>query len=372
MREDNVRKIWSDAELDAALSDLHGDVDDDDGLAFTRASLMAAAGTSETPPAATRRGTWRWISVAAAVVLLVGGLAVVTSLRTSPPEPAQPAATLADLDRPLEPGEFRYAQKLSWAPQMMSGNRVQVQRKVELWIPADPKQMWHRRTMWTGAVAGLPPGVRAEVDRGPTDDYGPAGVFPDNQTKNVPVHPEWNTPLMSWLSPDADLVASLVPDPVRLGKRLRFDTIDVTDTGRMHSATESLTMVRRVLELGLAPKPVRLALRDALRDIAGIYEGPGRTPDGRAATVVATKDTGQRLYLDPATAQLLAWDFPPGTPETAGPPDAPLSTSKAPPSSGGPGTPTTTTTTTIGAPVSPQLPPAPETQYSFAITRASG
>lgn len=369
MREDNVRKIWSDAELDAALSDLHDDVDEEDGLAFARASLMAAAGTPEAPPQPRRRGTWRWIAVAAAVVTLVGGLGIVVSLRPPAPEPARPGASLAYLDRPLAPGEFHYAQKLTWVPETVLGKQVNVQRKVELWIPADPKGTWHRRTMWTGAIDGLPPGERAEVDRAPKDEYGPAGVFPGEPRMTGTTQPGWNTPLKNWLSPDADLVASLVPDRAKLTKRLLFDTIDVTDDGRAHSATEALTMVRMVLELGLAPRPVREALRDALSGIDMAFAVPGQTPDGRPATVVGVKDTGQHLYLDPATAQLLAWDFPPGTPATTPTrPDVPLTVPVAPPTPVGP--PTATTKNEV--PFAPQLPPAPATLYSFAITGTSG
>ncbi|SEF29467.1 hypothetical protein SAMN05421837_104708 [Amycolatopsis pretoriensis] len=370
MREDNVRKIWSDAELDAALADLHDDVDEDDNLAFARASLMAAAGTAEeAQPRPRRRGTWRWITVAAAVVTLVGGLGIVVSLRPPAPEPARPATSLAYLDRPLAPGEFHYAQRLTWVPEIVLGKPVNVQRKVELWIPADPKGTWHRRTMWTGAIDGLPPGERADVNRAPKDEYGPAGVFPGEPRMTGMTQPGWNTPLTNWLSPDADLVASLSADPAKLVKRLLFDTIDVTEDGRAHTANEALTMVRMVLELGLAPKPVREGLRDALSGIAMGFAVPGQAPDGRPATVVGEKDTGQRLYFDPATAQLLAWDFPPGTPVTTTTrPDVPLSVPVGPPSSVGP----PATTTENNVPFAPQAPRAPATLYFFAITGTSG
>ncbi|WP_290057960.1 hypothetical protein [Amycolatopsis solani] len=377
MREDNVRKIWSEAELDEALSDLHGDVDGEDGLAFARASLMAAAGVPETAPAPRRTGTWRWLAVAAAVVTLVGGLAVVTSLRPSDPEPAAPAATLTDLDRPLEPGEFHYAQKLSWVPETVGGKQVHAQRKVELWIPADPKGLWHRRAMWTGAVKDLRPGEVVRVDQRPTDEYGPAGRFPGEPDHAGATNPKWNTPFRNWLSPDAALVASLTPDRTTLVKRLTFDTIDFTDNGRAHSATESLTMVRMVLELGLAPKDVRFALRDALTGVDGVYTAPGTTPDGRTATVTFAKDTGQRLYFDPATAQLLAWEFPPVTPAktttrpSGFPPSSvehlpnsaefPLSTPLPPPAM-----------TSGNAPFPVEFKGAPETVYSYAITRTAG
>ncbi|MBE1500380.1 hypothetical protein H4696_007480 [Amycolatopsis lexingtonensis] len=365
MREDNVRKIWSEAELDAALSDLHGDVDDEDGLAFARASLMAAAGGTEAPPRETRKAPWRWLAVAAAVVLLAGSLAVVTSLLPSDPEPSRPAATLPDLDRPLEPGEFRYAQKLSWVPETTGGQHLQIQRKVELWIPADPKGLWHRRTSSTGAVRGLHPGEVIRVKQVPTDEYGPGGRFPGEPAVPGTMLPHWNTPFQNWLSPDAALVASLVPDRGTLAKRLRYDTIDTTDDGRKHSGTESLTMVRMVLELGLAPKDVRFALRDALTTVDAIFEAPGQTPDGRPATVIGAKDTGQHLYLDPTTAQLLAWDFPPGTPTAITPMSTPRTTSSS-------DIPPPVATTSREAPLPPELKTTPETVYSYAITRTSG
>lgn len=371
MREDNVRKIWSDAELDAALSDLHGDVDEDDGLAFARASLMAAAGTSEAPKAAPRRGTWRWIAVAAAVVTLVGGLAVVTSLRSPAPEPARPAATLADLDRPLQPGEFHYAQKLQWLPENLEGQSAEMQQSVELWIPADPTGVWHRRTKWTGAVRELKGSPNVRVNLAPFDEDAPAGRFQESPKLDGQTKPNWNTPFQKWLTPDAAFLASIVPDRGKLLKRLAFDTISFTDNGKMHAPTESLTMVRSVLETGLLRREVRVALRDTLGQLNGLFSTPGQTPDGRPATVVIAKDSDQRLFFDPATAQLLAWSTNPRVPMTTTRNNAvPLSSSRTPPpSSGNPPPPVSTTTT---PPRSPELPNPPETVYSFAITRTRG
>ncbi|VVJ22780.1 Uncharacterised protein [Amycolatopsis camponoti] len=383
MREDNVRKIWSDAELDAALSDLHDDVDEDDGLALSRASLMAAAETYETPPATPRRGTWRWIAVAAAVVALVGGLAVVTSLRTPAPEPAQPAATLADLDRPLEPGEFHYAQKLQWLPESLEGRPAEMQQSVELWIPADPTGIWHRRTKWTGAVYGLSSDEqrKVRVNLSPFDEYGRGGSFPGSPNAGGTMNPTWNTPFQNWLTPDAAFIASLTPDRRKLVKRLGLDTISFHDSGKAHTATESLAMVRSVLETGLVRKDIRFGLRDAFAEITGAFVTPGHTSDGRTATVLIAKDSGQRVFLEPATAQLLAWDagpmFTPVTPRS----EVAVSTSKnRPPSSGTTGGPTSSsdigapqaTTTVISAPLPPQLLQVQETLYSFAITRTAG
>ncbi|MGK3200660.1 CU044_5270 family protein [Amycolatopsis sp. MEPSY49] len=353
MREDNVRKIWSDAELDAALADLHDDVDEDDSLAFARASLMAAAGTTEAPPRQRRRGSWRWIAVAAAVVTLVGGLGIVVSLRPPAPEPAQPAAQLADLDRPLAPGEFHYTQKLAWVTQMTFGRPSKFQQMVELWIPADPTGVWHRRTRWTGGITGLDPTSQAKVhlDRAPLDEYGPGGVFPSQ-------------PPVNWVAPDASFVASLPPDRAQVAKALLRDN--------RGGPAESLTMVRSVLALGLVRKDVRFALRDALIAIPSVHAEPAHTADGRPATVIVAKDTGQRLYLDPSTAQLLAAaDGVFSVTEHSG--NVPRSTSPPPPSSAG--FPSTTVTTTTEIPLFPPNPQKfgePDAVYSYAITRTSG
>jgi hypothetical protein len=367
LREDNVRKIWSDAELDAALSDLHNDVDEDDGLAFARASLMAATGTSEAPPQARRSGTWRWIAVAAAVVTLVGGLALVTSLRTPPAEPARPAAALPDVDRPLAPGEYHYMRKLLWLPAILEGFPVKMQQRVEVWVPADPTGVWHRRTGWTGAVSGLAHDreKNVKVSLTPFDEYGPGGHF-GGQNLGGQVDPKWNTPFQNWLNPDAAFIASLVPDRAKLVKRLTYDTISVKDGGKARTATESLIMVRNALETGLLGRELRVALRDALSQVSGLYAASGESLDGRPATVVMAKDTRQRLYFDPATAQLLAWEAP--TPPSAATPtsEALRSADVPPPSS-------VALPTTTARPSTPELESGePDAVYSFAITTTSG
>ncbi len=360
MREDNVRKIWSETELDAALADLNSDVDPGDGLAFARASLLAAAGVEQAPPAGPRRtGAWRWLAVAAAVVTLVGGLGVAAAVWTpDPPETSRPAAALPDLDRPLAPGEFHYTEMRDWVTQTGNGSTTKAQRRIELWIPADPTGVWHRRTTLTARWAD----GKAEPLPGPVDEYGPGGMFPVQHYLN-------------WLTPDAAFVASLVPDRQKLAQRLAADTLDVDDPrrGRLHSATEALGMVRGVLETGLLRPDVRFALRDALANFPGIFVVPHRTlPDQRQATVYIAKESGQRLFLDPATARLLAADSAP-TPVTIRNKEIPppsgvnLPNMTPPPSNVSPPNPTTTR-----FPLAPNRPDAPDTQYSYDITRTSG
>ncbi|MET8852633.1 CU044_5270 family protein [Amycolatopsis sp. NPDC004625] len=357
MREDNVRKIWSEAELDAALEDLHADVGDDDGLAFARASLLSAAGVEEAPPAGPRRsGAWRWLAVAAAVVTLVGGLGVAATVWTpDAPEPARPAVALADLDRPLAPGEFHYTEMRDWTTYTVPGFMAKVQRRVELWIPADPGGVWHRRTTLVVDPRRSDGGTGTPLPV-PLDEHGPGGVFPGQHN-------------LVWLTPDAAFVASLVPDRQQLAQRLASDTLDVNapGKGRPHSVTEMLGMVRSVLETGLARRDVRFALLDALASIPGIYVAPHQTtPDQQPTTVYVAKDTGQRLFVDPATARLLAADTAP-TPVIIRTKGIPLTTPLPPPSSV-----SVPNTTTTQFPVAPQRPETPDTQYSYAITRTSG
>jgi hypothetical protein len=367
LREDNVRKIWSEAELDAALADLHSDVGADDGLAFARASLLSAAGVEEAPPAGPRRsGAWRWLAVAAAVVTLVGGLGVAAALWT-PDAPLRPAAALSDLDRPLAPGEFRYAQKLEWATHIVDGRPAKAQRRVELWVPADPTGVWHRRTTWQNVARPDGEERTGAPASGPVDEYGPGGVFPSHPDFAGQTRPTWNTPFQNWLTPDAAFLASLAPDRGTLVKRLNFDTIEVKESGKLHSATTALTMVRSALETGLVPKDVRFALRDAFSQVVRAFVVPGQTPDGRPATVLGAKDTGQHLYLDPATAQLLAWDTP-APPKATSSSEVIRSLTQTPPSSES--VPVTSVTTRPDSPQPDRGEPA--TVYSFAITRTSG
>ncbi len=371
MREDNVRKIWSEAELDAALADLNSDVDEDDGLAFARVSLLAAAGVEEAPPAGPRKsGAWRWLAVAAAVVTLVGGLGVAAALWTPDPEPeiSQPAAPLPDLDRPLAPGEFHYTETRDWTTKVGPGYAGKVQRRVELWIPADPTGVWHRRTTLTGDGHWVD-GRTGEPLPGPVDEYGPGGVFPGDPDYAGTDKPGWATPLANWLSPDAAFVASLVPDRETLRKRLRFDTVEITDPGggRAHRPGQSLAMARSALAIGLLRPDVRFALLDALAAVPDIVVAPHTTtPDGRPATVYFAPDIGQRLYIDPATARLMATDSSP-TPITTSRTEPPKTTTPVTPSSV-----VVPNSTPTGIPLNPDRHDVPDVQYSYAITQTSG
>src|SRR5262245_53999630 len=76
--EDNVRAMWSEDELDQALSTLNADVSPDE-RAFGRARtelLMSAGGRVEDTPAPRRRRGW-WFAAAGTVVAITASVVVV-------------------------------------------------------------------------------------------------------------------------------------------------------------------------------------------------------------------------------------------------------------------------------------------------------
>ncbi|MEA5359167.1 hypothetical protein VA596_06430 [Amycolatopsis sp., V23-08] len=360
MTEDNVRKIWSDAELDAALTDLHSDVGDDDGLVFARASLLAAAGAEpEEPPKPRRSGSWRWIAVAAAVVTLAGGFAVAAEvLSPGAPAPVHPAATAPDLDRPLAPGEYHYSRQEYWYPVGNSSHVAYVQQKVELWVPADPAGTWHRRRGLTGRVVGhLTDDDRAKiVPMSEADEYGLGGVFPSPGGRPV-----------LWQTPDARFLESLTPDETALSARL---------AGTSLYPAEQLRQAASALTPGFPAKDVRVALCKALASLGGIqaYPDPVQAPDGRQSLAFLAPSTQDTLYVDPATFVAIAitpyapllHQYPVGGPttETVKPP-TPLSTPVS-----------VTTPESFPKTTTPLSPPSssdqqPPTMFYFAITHGS-
>ena len=371
MTDDNIRQIWSDAELDAALDELHHDVGDDDGLAFARASLLAAAGAEpEEAPKPQRSGSWRWIAVAAAVVTLVGGFAVTAEVLTpGAPDPVHPAATAPDLDRPLAPGEYHYSRQEYWYPVGNSFEVAYIQQKVELWVPADPAGMWRRRTGMTGRVVGrLTDEDRAKIapmSGADVDEYGPGGVFPNVSGGTLP-----------WPAPDARSLEALTPDETALSNHL---------FGTSRYPGEQLRQAASALTPGLPAKNVRVALCKTLANLGGIQAFPDtvRAPDGRQSLAFLATSTQDTLYVDPTTFVAIAiTPYPPprqvpeggSTPTMAGDPTetvkppAPLSTSTSMTTSQ-----SFPKTTTLQSPPPPsgQRPLQPPTMYYFAITRGS-
>ncbi|MDT7802471.1 MAG: hypothetical protein QOI78_5904 [Actinomycetota bacterium] len=374
MTDDNIRQIWSDAELDAALTELHRDVGDDDGLAFARSSLLTAAGAEpEEAPKLRRSGSWRWIAVAAAVVTLAGGVAVTADLLSpGAPAPVHPAATPPGLDRPLAPGEYHYSRREYWQPFYGSHDDLAyVQQQVELWVPADPAGRWHRRVTVTGRVVGYVADIDrnkiAPPDSTADDEYGPGGAFPRFQAGPHP------TP---WPEPEAKFLRALTPDEAALRKLL---------IGTARFPGEQLMQVASALTPGLPAKDVRAALCTALSKLDGITALPDTVPapDGRQALAFLATGSRDTLYVDPATFLAIGMtSYPPPLLQYPEGGSTPTSMAVATTQTLPPRTPASTTTTTplnapmsTSRPLSPspgrQRPTQPPTLYYFSITRSS-
>jgi hypothetical protein len=387
LREDNVRKMWSEAELDAALADLNSDVDEeDDGLAFARASLLTAAGVAEAPPAEPRRsGTWRWIAVAAAVTALTGGLVVATSVTGRDPAPVAPAATtpglddLRGVDLPIRPGEFRHTTTSSWSV-IYRGDSKQaayVGTQTEVWIPADPAGTWRRHSWMTNTLPGLtvPAPHYEPVPKHATEESGPGGMFQivRDQYKGMKFQGSWDTPTAPFLAAlPADveqLRAQLIGEQSSMGIALH--------PGRPNSPGQSLQMAWRVLRLGVVRGEVRVALWRALARVPGIVTTPGtRSPDGRIGIGFTADGTGGTLVADPATAQLIGYTLPPkperevpvSTPSTTVPASTPVLITTSQPRSPD----KSATTTAPPPPPDVQGPHSTEEEsYTYSITQTN-
>ncbi|RSM41603.1 hypothetical protein DMA12_23570 [Amycolatopsis balhimycina DSM 5908] len=328
MTEKNVHPIWSDAELDAALADLHGNPGPDDGLAFARASLVAAAGTPldespfhQAPPAPRKsRGSWRWISVAAAVAALTAGLIVVTN---HTPGTVTPAATaqapgldqLKGVDLPTGPAGFFHTTMSSWSatdhgpdgkPDLFLGTQTDV------WVAVDTAAKWRRHSWFTNSPAGLqvPTPHKEPVPTTATDVNGPGGMFPDVQE-----YYQGQEFKGSWDTPTAPFLAALPADVKVLRERLVNDQGSMSTAlhpGKPNSPGMSIQMVRRVLELGVVRGDVRVALWRALAQVPGIVTAPGKAgPDGRTGIGFTADGTGETLIADLQTAQLIGYTVPP-------------------------------------------------------------
>ncbi|MEV6873766.1 CU044_5270 family protein [Amycolatopsis sp. NPDC051128] len=365
--DNNIRQIWSDAELDAALADLHGDPGPDDGLAFARTALLTAAGAppEEAPAPRKSHGSWRWIAVAAAVATLTGGLFVATRVPGQEPAVVSPAAPgldqLRGTDLPVRPGEYRHMTTSMWST-ITNDKRVSgyFGTLTELWIPADPGGIWHRRSQTTNELPGLPvPQPRYEpkpVKK--SDEAGAGGLFPIVRIQ----YPDSSFP-GTWDAPTADFVARLPVDVQQLRDQLvntQGAMGKAVHPGKPNGPGRSAEMVQHVMELGLAPGKLRVALWQALARVDGIVTKPGTVaPDGRVGIGFTAQDTGDTLIADPETAQLIGHTIPPKSAKGGGPSSAVITPLNTPVSS-----------TVESAPRSAQTSPPKSESMATATTEA--
>jgi len=350
---DSIRKVWSEAELDEALADLHsGPETRQDELSRARAALLRAAGEVEddllpatAPPVKKRPAAWRWIAAAAAAALVSGGGIVATNVFTGDngPAPAAPVTlapaddVLKDLhgsDLPLAGRQYWLSTESVWTTRIgkKSGVIYQTHEIHERWLPSDWSLRHMTRFRRTGEVrwikgdyetarsAGdLIPG--AEVVTGwegahPPPVGGPASTSeappkPSSTTTSsppeAPVSTQRDNPTgTSWMILDKEFLDALPTDPAKLLERLRGDNPD----GEANTAPEMFRMALSVLRSSHGYGDLRVALCKALAKVPGItVETNVITPDRRPAISFSVREPDQikTFVVDLATAHLTSY-----------------------------------------------------------------
>jgi hypothetical protein len=220
--DDNIRHLWSEAELDDAFAALHPHVRTDEGeLDRARSTLLRAAASASTDgseqasrPSKKRAGSWRWIAVAAAVAVLTGGVVVASNLPGDSPK-VLPATTPTSDNRPGA-GQYTHVTNDYTVIEWVAGRSAfAVQERLEVWIPPDPRGLWKRRWTRTGEVRVLrgTPADRAALP-GPASAVQTAvdGTF----TEALPGSAGWTAAPQGWYQPTFEFVATLPANPQAL------------------------------------------------------------------------------------------------------------------------------------------------------------
>ncbi len=366
MHGDSIRKVWSEAELDQALADLHPEPETrQDELSRARAALLRAAGEVDDallpasgPPPKKRPGAWRWVAAAAAAALVPGGVIVATNgFVGNDGQDAAVHATLVPADEvlkglrgadlPLHAGQYWLSTESTWLTRIgtKSGVVYQTHEVLERWLPADWGIPHRTRTIRTGEIRWLEGDYekaksKGDVIPGPRSDLSwegqgrlPTGGPPSAQlSTTTPIAPPYSgatttnlppgapvttgqkpeSPLTSqegmpprttWTAPSKELLDDLPTDPAKLLERLRGDN----PTGRVNTAPEMFDMAYGVLRSSHGYGDLRVALCKALTKATGItLDENATTSDRRPAISFTVQETDQvkTFVVDLATAHI--------------------------------------------------------------------
>lgn len=336
MSNDDVRAMWSDAQLDTALATLRSEVDIDlSRLADDRAKLVGSVGDEVRDDAVvdpiagtpSRRRLSSWIAAAAAVVLvaaitlatqLVPGEERLTPAGTGAAELLERAAANTK-DTPIAPGQYRHVAEHEWLPQgapyQQGSSRPPTgkrERSTETWIPQDWHADWMLRSKECLNVVSL------EGDPLPAEQWGclPSGEQPHESVRPCGTFtPEWECGEPGyWGLPNQLFVDSLPRDPIALRERLFDDYADylrrVPEAGIPKTRPEQrvLSYAGDLLKSGMAPADLRAAL---YRMIATVHRftvtDPRASLDGRRGVAFGFEENGIRreLVIEPSTGEFI-------------------------------------------------------------------
>ena len=334
-RQDNVRAMWSEDELDQALAALRAEESPDERtLARTRTELLIAAGArvEEVPDRPRRRWRW-WAAAAGTVTAITASVLVVQTVQFEDNVPSAAAISqlnsaanrINSVDEPLGPGQYRYIATHAWWMASMDRYSYLAENLLETWVPADEKQDWLWRRDVTGArkwVSGTESeakadGMRIDGSEWPEGEWrAPCGDwFAKDEGRTPCASPG------SWQVPNEEFMAALPRDPDQLYARLHEDT---AGRGRDESL-EMVVYVADILRSGLVPADLRAALYRVLAKVPNLQiTDEVANLDGKKGTAFGVSAKGLRhdVIIDPATGQFIGEreiaeaghnNIPPGT-----------------------------------------------------------
>ncbi len=344
MHGGSIRKVWSDAELDEALADLHSEPDvRQDELARAKASLLRAAGEvvllpEAAPPAVKKRpGSWRWIAAAAAAALVSGGGIVATNafVGEDGQDPAAHSTVAPDMgplkdlrgsDLPLTGKQYRLSTESSWVTWVGRKSEViyQTHEITERWLPSDWGFKHLTRFTRTGEIRWIKgdyetakaqgesiPGATVSTawegsGQRPTDEPA-SSTTTTSPPPNGPVSTQRDEPPRSnWMLLNKEFLEGLPTDPAKLLERLRHESKD----GKENTAPKMFDMALGVMRSSHGYSDLRVALCKALANAPGItLETNATTSDNRPAISFSVRDTDQTktFVVDLATAHVAGY-----------------------------------------------------------------
>ena len=323
MSDHDLRRVWTDDELDSALDALNADVRADEPvLARARAALISniEQGEAAVTTAGENRPRWfrrRWLAGAAAVAVLVAGGLIAQTVSFGGPAPATAEAVrtldraavqaIGAVDEPVGPGQYRYVATRAWwmattTSEDGRGFARLEENLLETWVPANPRDEWLLRRDATGNGQWVI-GTQEEADAaGVGGGRGrPGGEW---RASCGDFHGESKCQDGgSWQNPTAEWQAGLPTDPDALFARLRADA---PDNGRGDAAL--FTYAADALRSGLVGKDVRAAIYRALTRIGGLEVTEERADLGGRVGIALGVDDGERrheIVIDPETGRFI-------------------------------------------------------------------
>jgi hypothetical protein len=323
--DENVRAMWSDDELDAALAAFRSDVDTDVRLLrAARSDLLAAATAADenepdVPPAAPAPSRWAVVAAAAAaVIVVVAGVLVAVATRpadrgdgtgtepTTSSRPKNPVDRIRATDEPLSPGQFRYVHEHQWWSEWSETEYVRkLEYRYEIWVPAQERQVWMERRETTG---------RSVLLNGSEKQAHAEGVDPPERTVETyrAACGEYFAPkdrpcefIASFAHPNQAYMASMTRDPDELLAQLR----EMTEGGRKGTPDSmAFQLVSGFLHERWVPADLRMVFYRVLAKLPMI-EIAENVPNlaGRKGTsfAVRDKDFRREIIVDPGTGQVI-------------------------------------------------------------------